>query len=180
MSEYLNKQDVLEWLDDRRYKSPWIESFRERLESGAFDVDQTEVQRLLAALESDVMRFVDKVQRLRTALRVAIRHWQSYADQERGGELPFIADSHDPDDLEALEFQCSESVLNDQALSTTTEPTGAERVRAEMKSLFEAWNLRGICEDSLESYEQGVMLELVGLCEQFVGINAPEGDRNDA
>ena len=37
MSEYLSKKAVLEWLDERRYKSPWIESFRDRLESGAFD-----------------------------------------------------------------------------------------------------------------------------------------------
>ena len=50
MSEYLSKKAVLEWLDDRRYKSPWIESFRERLESGAFDADNTEIQRLRAAL----------------------------------------------------------------------------------------------------------------------------------
>jgi len=42
VSEYLNKKAVLEWLDDRRYKSPWIESFRDRLESGAFDADESE------------------------------------------------------------------------------------------------------------------------------------------
>jgi hypothetical protein len=52
VSEYLNKKAVLEWLDDRRYKSPWIESFRDRLESGAFDAEPNgEVQRLRATLE---------------------------------------------------------------------------------------------------------------------------------
>lgn len=43
-----------------------------------------------------------------------------------------------------------------------------ENVVDEIKSLLEAWNLRSICEDNLEGYDQGVMLELVGLCEKLI------------
>lgn len=54
MSEYLSKTAVLEWLDDRRYKSPWIESFRERLESGAFDIQAAADQDIKIAMTREL------------------------------------------------------------------------------------------------------------------------------
>src|SRR5690606_24240678 len=70
MSEYLSKKAVLEWLDDRRYKSPWIESFRERLESGAFDADESEGTWKATAevLGRENAQMISEIQRLRAAL----------------------------------------------------------------------------------------------------------------
>jgi len=63
MSEYLNKQDVLEWLETEiqatsSNRDNLAESIRTvvgdliaKIQSGAFDADTSEVQRLRAALE---------------------------------------------------------------------------------------------------------------------------------
>ena len=74
MSEYLSKKAVLEWLDDRRYKSPWIESFREHLESGAFDTPEMEHINAYWAREGLIKRQQEEVQRLRAALE-RIKKW---------------------------------------------------------------------------------------------------------
>jgi DNA-directed RNA polymerase subunit RPC12/RpoP len=126
VSEYLSKKAVLEWLDDRRYKSQWIESFRDRLESGAFDADESEgtwkatsefAFRLNNQLEAEV-------QRLRTALEEVYEELKT---------LHFMID-HDDDIfqerkkkyLSIIEY-AGQSVAG-QALSTTNEPINAEKV----------------------------------------------------
>lgn len=112
MSEYLSKKAVLEWLDDRGYKSPWIESFRDRLESGAFDADTSEIQRLRAALEmaQSELRWGDPANAIERVERII-----------------------------------------DEALSTTSEPTNAAKVK----------RIECPC------------------CGCEISINAPEGDGND-
>jgi len=104
MSEYVSKKAVLEWfgLMHLEYShnaavSEFIESGIEIFESGAFDADNTEIQRLRAALE-----------KARTYIF-------------NGYDLGYI------DDREG----CTKPLLRqiDEALSTTTGPTGAERVR---------------------------------------------------
>src|SRR5690606_35735457 len=100
MSEYLSKKAVLEWLDDRRYKSPWIESFRDRLESGAFDADTSEIKRLRAALE-------EVYEELKT-LHFMIDHDDDIFHERKKKYLSIIE-------------YVGQSVAG-QALSTTTEP----------------------------------------------------------
>lgn len=96
MSEYLNKKTVLEWLDDRRYKSPWIESFRERLESGAFDIELVGIEDYYA-LQDEHRQALKKIRRLRATLEqirknelaTYLRRTLSYklADEALSGEL---------------------------------------------------------------------------------------------
>ena len=55
----------------------------------------------------------------------------------------------------------------------------------EIKGLLEQWDFRGIAEQLESGYDQGVLVELVELCEKLTGaksprVNAPEGDGNDA
>jgi len=127
VSEYLSKKVVLEWLNERRYKSPWIESFRDRLESGAFDADTSEIQRLRAALE-EVRECLDDFWDRDTPRRL-------YKEVRR-----FAGQIH-----------VMEKVIN-QALSTTSEPTNAAKVK----------RIECPC------------------CGCEISINTPEGDGNDA
>jgi hypothetical protein len=99
MSEYLNKQAVLEWLKKQRKEmeseceidreGAYLDVIEE-IKSGAFDVDQTEVQRLRAALEmaQSELRWGDPANAIERVERII-----------------------------------------DEALSTTTEPTGPYTIR---------------------------------------------------
>jgi len=162
MNEYLSKKAVLEWVLHKKTWRSWDDycEVQEAIQSGAFDAPEMEHINAYWAREGLIKHQEAEVQRLRAAAiklhETLNTFWQNDCDKS--------------------------AVVNAQSnlcdtLSTTTEPTGAERVRDKMKSLFEAWDLRGICKDSLEGYEQGVMLELIGLCEEIAGINAPEGDK---
>jgi len=58
MSEYLSKKAVLEWLKQEQRDEGWLDQIKHgffwverEIESGAFDADDSEVQRLRAALE---------------------------------------------------------------------------------------------------------------------------------
>jgi|GEM_PF-4766216 len=130
MSEYLIKKAVLEWLDDRRYKSPWIESFRDRLESGAFDAPEMEHVNAYWAREGLIKHQQEEIQRLRAALEMA-------QSELRWGD-PTNA-------IERVER------IIDEALSTTSEPTNAAKVK----------RIECPC------------------CGCEISINAPEGDGND-
>ena len=55
---------------------------------------------------------------------------------------------------------------------------------AEIKGLLENWDFRAIASELESGYDQGVVVELVELCEELTGaksprVNAPEGDGND-
>lgn len=51
----------------------------------------------------------------------------------------------------------------------SNRPDVANGVLEEMRGLLKEWNLRSICEARLTSYEKGVMLEMIDLCEQLTG-----------
>jgi len=175
MSEYLSKKAVLEWLDDRRYKSPWIESFRDRLESGALDADESEgtwkATAEILARENEQMS--GEIQRLRVALE---RIMQLIDNAKKGTE-------------EQLIFRIWTTA--NEALSTTTEPcvcesikcecghhepTGADRVR-------EAWEripTLPIDRGDHSIYKAGFIDGISAAGITIPGINAPEGDENDA
>jgi len=163
MTEYLIKKAVLEWVLHKKTWRSWDDycEVQEAIQSGAFDADESEGTWKATAevLGRENAQMNSEVQRLRAALeRIAAVDVFDWSDET---------------------FQGCVDIAR-EALSTTSEPTVAERVRDKMKSLFEAWDLRGICKDSLEGYEQGVMLELIGLCEEIAGINATEKEENNA
>lgn len=64
-------------------------------------------------------------------------------------------------------------VIVNKAFQSMQE-SSAEQVREEIKELLQEWDFRGIAANLESGYEQGVLVELVGLCEKLVGINAPE------
>jgi hypothetical protein len=107
---------------------------------------------------------LDEIERLRAALEQALRQWQMYADQERGGELDYIADSKDPDDLEAQEYQRIMSML--QALSTTTDK-GVERVKI------------NYCMECDSNTSNNDFCSVCGSKHIIPGINAPEKEESN-
>jgi hypothetical protein len=155
MSEYLSKKAVLEWLESEMSINKghpddidihWtLNRVSKKIQSGAFDAPDGEVQRLRAALED-------------------IRYQIQQSDHPAG--LGILA------------------TIN-QALSTT-EPTSAERVREidelmaihKEKISYHRQNGNLTQEYFYRGYNAALHRErnrLVG-----VGINAPEGDGNDA
>lgn len=152
MSEYLNKQAVLEWLKKQRKEmeseceidreGAYLDVIEE-IQSGVFDADDSEVHRLRAALE-----------KVKEELR--------WGDAENA--------------IDRVEK------IIDQALSTTTEPTGVERVREYYRKLEELRN-RTRYRDAAIEYEQRMtdicnVLDFLGIT--IPGINAPKGEGNDA
>ena len=156
---HIDKQKLLEWINNEllAWQSPdeedirWTyEHIREKIQYGVFDTDDSEIQCLRAVLEKA----------------------KQYA--MNGYELGYI------DDREGYTEALVREI--DKALFATTEPTGAERVR-------ELWNITKQRVDEPEDYLQqeyfagkaiGIMDTLNALGITIPGINAPEGDGNNA
>ena len=146
MTEYLSKKAVLEWLDDRRYKSPWIESFRERLEAGAFDADESEgtwkATAEILARENEQMS--GEIQRLRVALE---RIMQLIDNAKKGTEEQLIfriwttanealsATTESEDEIDMMSYAAGWEDSKEFHAERSTEPTGAERVREAWKKI---------------------------------------------
>jgi len=158
MSEYLSKKAVLEWFDLMHLEyshnaavSEFIESGIEIFESGALDADDSEIQRLRTAAI-----------KLHETLNT---YWQG--------------------DCDKADVVAAQSKLCD-VLSTTTVPTGAERAKAEIadryKNALHGWH--NPVDRAAGSYYNGYLngvsdtLRLLGIT--IPGINAPEGEGNDA
>jgi hypothetical protein len=184
MSEYVRKQALvqeisgkIDWLIGRSedYRSCGHEnkacefskvisefaSLRGRIQSGAFDADESEgtwkataevLGRENAQLDSEIQR-----------LRAALERIRKITKESR--EAKYYVDN----------YLLIETVA-EQALSTTTEPTGAERVREYYHKLEELRN-RTKYRDAAIEYEQRMtdicnVLDFLGIT--IPGINAPK------
>jgi len=105
-------------------------------------------QRIIQRQSSDKQ---EEIQRLRAAL-------------EEIKSFPYL---HPNDDTRTIQR------IADEAL---TQPATHQMEIENIKQLLQAWNFRSIAEQ-LESYEQGVVVELVELCEKLVGVR--EGEENE-
>jgi len=165
MSEYLSKKAVLESISEAYQTSledsdqaDWEEGYRSALrfvkrtiQSGALDADNSEIQRLRTAAI-----------KLHETLNT---YWQG--------------------DCDKADVVAAQSKLCD-VLTTTTVPTGAERAKAEIadryKNALHGWH--NPVDRAAGSYYNGYLngvsdtLRLLGIT--IPGINAPEGEGNDA
>jgi hypothetical protein len=134
MSEYLSKKAVLEWLTEQYFhgmgEEAWntaISKLQEKIESGAFDADESEGTWKATAevFGRENAQMNSEVQRLREALEEVYEELKT---------LHFMID-HDDDIfherkkkyLSIIDY-VGQSVAG-QALSTTTEPTGPYTIR---------------------------------------------------
>jgi len=170
VSEYLNKKALLNRLgyDPKGDGTVSKWKLRTEIQSGAFDADESEGTWKATAeiLGRENAQLKDEVRRL----RVELEKIANYERNEYESDLVVYA-------------KCKRIAI--QAISST-EPTGAERARAEIadryKNALHGWH--NPVDRAAGSYYNGYLngvsetLRLLGIT--IPGINAPEGDGNDA
>jgi hypothetical protein len=202
MTEYLSKKAVLEWLTGQYFhgmgEEAWntaISKLQEKIESGAFDADDSEIQRLRAAInemrdaiwgEYVPIKVVTKINKIASeALSTATEPTGPYTIRrdEYGHAVAIERNGYTVLHLQPGTERNEQEVENIVALLNSKPPEA--HIITEIKGLLENWDFRAIAAELENGYDQGVLVELVELCEKLTGAkspraNAPEGDGNDA
>jgi len=143
----IDKQKLLEWLEQQPPQYKIIPT----IQSGRFDSPKMEHEKAYWAREGLIKHQQTEIDRLRAALGDLIKIAKQVNEQSVCMKIAF-----------AERIKSAE-----EALSTTTEPTGAQRVR-------EIWNVP----NANGSYHAGITRTLNALGITIPGINVPDKEDN--